>query len=151
MTVPTTAAALLADLDPALACLADEPAAVRDCLGQFAIVTFLVGDRNDAGDRLVEAITLGLALTEDDVERLMPHGRIDLESLAVIPPATDPARALAFLLICAVASTSRPPTRTQIQVLGHLGVGLGLDQSPTDVATRISAALDLPLAEPNPA
>lgn len=149
MTVPTTAAALLADLDPALACLADEPAAVRDCLGQFAIVTFLVGDRNDTGDRLVEAITLGLALTEDDVERLMPHGRIDLESLAVIPPATDPT--LAFLLICAVASTSRPPTRTQIQVLGHLGVGLGLDQSPTDVATRISAALDLPLAEPNPA
>lgn len=149
MTVPTTAAALLADLDPALACLADEPAAVRDCLGQFAIVTFLVGDRNDAGDRLVEAITLGLALTEDDVERLMPHGRIDLESLAVIPPATDPT--LAFLLICAVASTSRPPTRTQIQVLGHLGVGLGLGQSPTDVATRISAALDLPLAEPNPA
>ena len=149
MTVPTTAAALLADLDPALACLADEPAAVRDCLGQFAIVTFLVGDRNDTGDRLVEAITLGLALTEDDVERLMPHGRIDLESLAVIPPATDPT--LAFLLICAVASTSRPPTRTQIQVLGHLGVGLGLDQSPTDVATRISAVLDLPLAEPNPA
>ena len=149
MTVPTTAAALLADLDPALACLADEPAAVRDCLGQFAIVTFLVGDRNDTGDRLVEAITLGLALTEDDVERLMPHGRIDLESLAVIPPATDPT--LAFLLICAVASTSRPPTRTQIQVLGHLGVGLGLGQSPTDVATRISAALDLPLAEPNPA
>lgn len=149
MTVPTTAAALLADLDPALACLADEPAAVRDCLGQFAIVTFLVGDRNDAGDRLVEAITLGLALTEDDVARLMPHGRIDLESLAVIPPATDPT--LAFLLICAVASTSRPPTRTQIQVLGHLGVGLGLGQSPTDVATRISAALDLPLAEPNPA
>lgn len=147
MPVPTTPAALLADLDATLARLADEPAAVRDCLGQFAIVTFLAGDRNDTGDLLVEAITLGLALDEDDVERLMPRGHVVLESIAVTPPAGESARDLAFLLICAVATTSKPPTRVQIQVLGHLAHGLGL----TDFTARIGAALDLRLAAPEPA
>lgn len=143
----TTVPALLADLDAALARLADEPAAARDTLGQFAIVTFLVGDRSDHGDRLVEAITLGLGLDEDDVERLMPHGRIVLESLPIAAPS-DAARELAFLLICAVAASSRPPTRTQVQVLAHLGAGLGLAEAT--LTRLISSELGLPLVDPPP-
>lgn len=144
---PTTVQPLLADLDAVLARLADEPLATRESLGQFAIVVFLVGDRNDDGDRLVEAITIGLGLSEDDVERLMPHGRIGLESLHVAPPA-DTARDLAFLLICAVAATSRPPTRTQVQVLAHLGAGLGIEEPA--VADILSTELGLPLVTPAP-
>lgn len=148
MTSTLSAAALLADLDATLARLAREPAAVRDTLGQFAILTFLVGDRNDDGDRLVEAITLGLELSEDDVARLMPHGRIALESIVVTPPTTTADRDLAFVLTCAVAATSRPPTRTQVQVLGHLGAGLGLPEPA--IARIIAAELDLPLVDPPP-
>lgn len=142
-----TVQALLADLDAVLTRLADEPSLARESLGQFAIVTFLVGDRNGDGDRLVEAITLGLGLSEDDVERLMPHGRITLESLPVTPPG-DAARYLAFLLICAVAATSRPPTRTQVQVLAHLGASLGIPEPA--VTLLLSTELGLPLVTPLP-
>lgn len=148
MTPTLSAAALLADLDATLARLAREPAAVRDTLGRFAILTFLVGDRNDDGDRLVEAITLGLELSEDDVARLMPHGRVDLESIPVTPPTSAADRDLAFVLTCAVAATSRPPTRTQVQVLAHLGAALGLPEPA--IARIIAAELDLPLVDPPP-
>lgn len=117
--------------------LAGEPAAVRDSIGLFAILVFLVGDRNDHGDRLVAAITEGIGLSEDDIERLMPHGRISLESIAVTPPASDWARRVCLELLCRVARTTRAPTAGQLQVLGRLGEAYGLSQP---VLTRILAA-----------
>lgn len=117
--------------------LAGEPAAVRDSIGLFAILVFLVGDRNDHGDRLVAAITEGIGLSEDDIERLMPHGRISLESVAVTPPASDWARRVCLELLCRVARTTRAPTAGQLQVLGRLGEAYGLSQP---VLTRILAA-----------
>lgn len=146
MTPTISAASLLAQLEPMLTRLAREPAAVRDTLGQFAMLTFLVGDRNNDGDRLVESITLGLELSEDDVARLMPYGHVPLESIVVTPPTAAEDRDLAFILICAVAATSRPPTRTQVQVLAHLGAGLGLPEP--DITRIVAAELGLPLNPP---
>ena len=120
-----------------LARLADEPAAVRDSIGLFAILVFLVGDRNDDGDRRVAAITEGIGLSEDDIERLMPHGRIALESVAIAPPASDWARRAGLGLLCDVARTSTPVTAGQLQVLGRLGEAYEL--GPSDL-TRILAA-----------
>jgi len=123
--------------DAVLARLADEPAAVRDSIGLFAILVFLVGDRNDDGDRRVAAITEGIGLSEDDIERLMPHGRISLESVAITPPASDWARQTCLGLLCDVARTSTPVTAGQVQVLGRLGEAYGLGQPDL---TRILAA-----------
>ncbi|MBK9757847.1 MAG: hypothetical protein IPO88_30925 [Nannocystis sp.] len=120
-----------------LARLAGEPAAVRDSIGLFAILVFLVGDRNDHGDHLVAAITEGIGLSEDDIERLMPHGRLALESVAVTPPASDWARQVCLELLCGVARTSTPVTAGQLQVLGRLGEAYGVDPQ---ALTRILAA-----------
>lgn len=114
------------DTDAMLARLGRESEAVRTGLAQFALLMFLAGDRGREANGLLAAIGEGIGLSHEALQRMMPSGRIVIESYTVAPPSTDWARRVYFALMCGLASTSSSVVPAQLQVLGHFGAQFGL-------------------------
>lgn len=111
--------------DAILARLAGEPAPVREGLARFALLLFLAGDRGEASNSVTTAITTGIGVSPEELQRMLPRGRITLGTIQITPPASDWARRVYFALMCGLASTSSI-TPTQLEVLGHFGDQFGL-------------------------
>lgn len=133
--------------DAILARLADEPAPVREGLARFALLLFLAGDRGEASNNVTTAITTGIGVSPEELQRMLPRGRITLATIQITPPASDWARRVYFALMCGLASTSSI-TPTQLEVLGHFGDQFGLTDRA--MARLIGEELGLSLSITDP-
>jgi hypothetical protein len=77
-------------------------------------------------DQFLVAIGEGIGYTQPELQSMMPTGRINLEAITIVAPASDWARRVYFALMCGLASCSASVQPTQLQVLGHFGAQFGL-------------------------
>ena len=114
------------DVEAILARMAQEPADVRAGMGLFGLLVFIAGDRGKDSNSMLVTLAEGIGLTTDELQRMMPSGRIALETYTPPVPASDWARRVYFALMCALASESASVIPAQIQVLGHFGALYGM-------------------------
>lgn len=137
-----------ADDAPALlARLAEEQGDVRNGLALFSVLVFLGGDRGDDAKQFLVAIGKGIGVSQGDLQKLVPVGRIVLESYTISPPPSDWARRVYFALMCALASCSASVMPAQLQVLGHFGAQYGLTDRAMARVIREELGIQLTVAE----